>query len=231
MPVYQLGAELWFPPANEFEEHGVVAIGGDLSADRIVLAYQQGIFPWFNEGEPILWWCPEKRMVLKPREVKISKSLRNVLNRKKFQIKIDTAFEEVIHQCQNINRQGQDGTWINEDLKSSFIELHHQGLAHSFECWENNELVGGLYGLALGNVFSGESMFSKVSNASKVAFTAMCSMLEKLDFAYVDCQMYNSFLASLGAYEIDRPSFLEINDNSHFGDTIKGNWSGFLKDS
>jgi len=210
MPVYQLGEELWFPPQEEFEEHGIVAIEGDLSADRLLLAYSSGIFPWYNEDEPIMWWCPKKRMVLKPSEVKVSKSSRNLLNRSLFKVTFDTAFEEVIEACQNTPRKGQDGTWLNDDMKAAYIELHRLGHCHSVECWQDGQLVGGLYGTIIGKIFCGDSMFSLVSNASKIAFITLARKLEKENFTLIDCQVYNEYLASLGAYEIGRKEFLEI---------------------
>lgn len=210
MPVYQLGEELWFPTEEDYEEHGVVAIEGDLSIDRVLLAYTMGIFPWYNEDEPILWWCPAKRMVLKPSEVKVSKSTRNLLNRNLFTIKYDTAFEEVINACQKIPRPGQEGTWLNDEMKQVYIQLHKIGIAHSVECWQDDELVGGLYGLTIGKIFCGESMFSRVSNASRIAFIHLARKLEKEKFLLIDCQVYNDYLASLGAYEIPRKEFLEI---------------------
>lgn len=210
MPVYQLGEELWFPTEEDYEEHGVVAIDGDLSIDRVLLAYTMGIFPWYNDDEPILWWCPAQRMVLKPSEVKVSKSTRNLLNRNLFTIKYDTAFEEVINACQKIPRPGQEGTWLNDEMKQVYIQLHKMGIAHSIECWQDDELVGGLYGLTIGKIFCGESMFSRVSNASRIAFIHLARKLEKEGFLLIDCQVYNDYLASLGAYEIPRKEFLEI---------------------
>mgnify|MGYP000058908456 CR=1 FL=1 len=224
MPVYQLDKRLWFPEEDEYEEHGVVAVGGDLSIPRLILAYQMGIFPWYNPDEPITWWSPEKRMVLKPNEVKISKSSRNLLNRNIFEIKFDTAFEEVLNQCQNIKRKDQDGTWLNEDLKASILDLHKLGLAHSVECWKEGKLVGGLYGISLGKMFFGESMFSKESNASKMAFIGLCQKLESLNFNLLDCQIYNAHLESLGAYEIERSRFLKVVRSNDLESTIKGRW-------
>lgn len=225
MPVYQLDERLWFPPEEEYEEHGVVAVGGDLSTSRLVLAYQMGIFPWYNPDEPITWWNPYKRMVLKPQEVKISKSSRNLLNRNLFTLKFDTCFDEVLNNCQKIERKNQDGTWLNEDLKSALLELHKLGLAHSVECWKENELVGGLYGISMGKMFFGESMFSKESNASKIAFIGLCRKLESLNFNWVDCQIHNPYLESLGAYEIDRSEFLNEVKSNKIDATIRGSWS------
>ncbi len=228
MPIYQLSEELWFPPPEDFEQHGVVAIGGDLNIERLILAYKLGIFPWYNEDEPPLWWSPEQRMVMKPGEMKISKSLRNILNRNLFEIKADTAFEQVIGHCQNIKRPGQEGTWLNDEMKQAYIHLHHLGIAHSIECWQNNELVGGLYGVSLGRIFCGESMFSLASNASKVAFAKLNQKLLELNFELIDCQVHNPFLESLGAYEIPREEFLDIIDRNDVSETLKGSWTNFF---
>lgn len=202
-----------------------MAIGGDLNIQRLILAYQQGLFPWYNEEDPITWWCPVHRMVLRPSEVKISKSSRNLLNRGKFCVTADTDFEAVISHCQKVPRPGQRGTWLNENLKESMVELHRQGYAHSIECYENDNLVGGLYGLSLGRMFFGESMFSLVSNASKIAFIRMNQVLEQQGFDLVDCQIYNQHLASLGAYEIPREDFLRMIRSNPFSETIRGSWT------
>lgn len=225
MPVYQLDERLWFPPAEEYEEHGVIAVGGDLSISRLVLAYQMGIFPWYNPDEPITWWNPHRRMVLKPHEVKVSKSSRNILNQNIFTLKFDTCFEEILNNCQSIPRKDQDGTWLNDDLKSAILELHKLGLAHSVECWRGEVLVGGLYGISMGKMFFGESMFSKESNASKIAFIGLCRKLESLNFNWVDCQIHNPYLASLGAYEIDRSTFLREVQSNDLDATIRGSWT------
>ncbi len=228
MPVFQLDSSLWFPSEEVFEDHGIVAIGGDLSLDRLILAYNSGIFPWYNEDEPILWWSPKERMVMVPGEEKVSKSLRNILNRNLFTVTADTAFAEVIDHCQKIPRVGQDGTWLGDDMKAAYMELHREGFAHSIECWQNGELVGGLYGVSLGKVFCGESMFSKVSNASKVAFVNLSRKLQELDFHLIDCQVYNPFLSSLGAYEVSRNDFLEIIEQNDLKKTKRGSWKGFF---
>ncbi|HAD96604.1 MAG TPA: leucyl/phenylalanyl-tRNA--protein transferase [Cryomorphaceae bacterium] len=210
MPVYQLNDELWFPSPEEYEPHGLVAVEGDLRPARLLLAYRMGIFPWYNEDDPISWFCPARRMVLKPSELRISKSSRNLLNRGLFEVRFDTAFEEVIQNCQQIQRPGQDGTWINDALKASITELHKLGVVHSVECFRDNKLVGGLYGLVIGKVFCGESMFSLESNASKIAFIHLARRLQKLDFELIDCQVHNNYTASLGAYEIERYEYLDI---------------------
>ena len=209
MPIYQLDERLWFPSADEASDSDIVAIGGDLSADRLLLAYSQGIFPWYNEEEPIIWWNPRYRMVVKPHEVKVSKSTRNLLNRKNFEIRLNTCFEEVIKKCQTVKRKGQEGTWLNDELMASAIQLHRLGYAYSFEYFENNKLKGGLYGIKMGDIFCGESMFSEVSNASKITFIHMCRYMGKQGVKLIDCQIHNHYLEQLGAYEIPREAFME----------------------
>lgn len=228
MTVYQLDSELWFPPSREYEEHGVVAMGGDLSVPRLLMAYRQGIFPWYNEEEPITWWCPAQRMVLLPHEVKISRSSRNLLNRQKFEVRADTCFEEVIDQCQKVVRKGQEGTWLNDELKGAIIDLHQLGYAHSIEAFENGKLVGGLYGLSLGRMFFGDSMFSLAGSASKIAFITLCQKLEGLHFDLVDCQVYNTHLASLGAFEMPRSQFLKLLAHNPIEKTLRGRWTEFF---
>lgn len=208
--MYFLFDNLYFPPVSEADEEGILAVGGDLSPERLKLAYKKGIFPWFNEGEPILWWAPDPRMVLFLDELVISKSMRNILNRKQFTVTFNTNFKEVIANCQKIQRVGQDGTWISDDIVESYCELNRQGIAKSVEVWQEGELVGGLYGVDLGHVFCGESMFSKVSNASKVAFISLVKYLESENYKLLDCQVYNPHLDSLGCREIDREEFMSI---------------------
>ena len=208
--MYFLFDNLYFPPVSEADEEGILAVGGDLSPERLKLAYKRGIFPWFNEGEPILWWAPDPRMVLFLDELVISKSMRNILNRKQFTVTFNTNFKEVISNCQKIQRDGQDGTWISDDIVESYCELHRQGIAKSVEVWQEGDLVGGLYGIDLGHVFCGESMFSKVSNASKVAFISLVRHLETENYKLLDCQVYNPHLDSLGCREIDREEFMSI---------------------
>lgn len=205
-----LTKDLYFPPPEETSPEGIIAVGGDLSPERLLLAYRNGIFPWYNDDEPILWWCPEERMVLFFEELRITKSMRNILNRNEFKVTFNTAFEAVILNCQQVERKEQDGTWITSDIVNSYIKLHHMGYAKSIEVWQNEELVGGLYGIDLGDVFCGESMFSKVSNASKVAFIYLAKQLENANYKLLDCQVYNDHLASLGCVEIEREDFLMI---------------------
>ena len=168
--MYFLTKELYFPPAEEASFDGILAIGGDLSPERLILAYKSGIFPWFDDNEPILWWSPPRRMVVFPKVYKTSKSIRNIINRNIFKVTFNTCFKEVIKNCQQIKRQGQYGTWLTDDMVDAYLKLHEMGLAKSIEVWQDDELVGGLYGVDLGKVFCGESMFSKVSNASKIGF-------------------------------------------------------------
>jgi len=208
--MYFLSRELYFPSVNQASPEGIVAIGGDLSPERLILAYRSGIFPWFEDDEPILWWSPPERMVLFFEDLKISKSMRNILNRSTFSITFNTAFREVITNCRNIKRDGQPGTWITNDMTEAYCRLHELGYAKSVEVWQGEELVGGLYGIDLGHIFCGESMFSKVSNASKIAFIALAKYLEQENYRVLDCQVHNDHLESLGATEILREDFLEI---------------------
>lgn len=209
MPLFALDNELIFPPVHLAEPDGLLAVGGDLSTERLLLAYRQGIFPWY-EGEHILWWCPDPRFVLTPPTLKVSKSMKQLLRRDAFTFTINKAFAEVINNCKNIDRPGQSGTWITNQMKEAYIRLHKLGFAHSAEVWENNELVGGLYGIRLGNVFFGESMFSKRSNASKYAFISYVQYLEQEGVQLIDCQVYTEHLESLGAHMIAREDFVQL---------------------
>lgn len=208
--MYFLSKELFFPPVSEANSDGILAIGGDLSPERLLLAYKSGIFPWFEEGEPIFWWSPNPRMVLFLDELVVSKSMRNILNRNIFTVTFNQNFREVISNCQKIKRDGQNGTWITSDMIEAYCKLNELGIAKSVEVWQKDELVGGLYGVDLGHVFCGESMFSNVSNASKVAFIALVNQLKKDNYKVLDCQVYNEHLESLGCREIDRTDFMEI---------------------
>ena len=208
MPVFQLTDKVTFPDPRLADESGILAIGGDLNPERLLLAYRMGIFPWFNDDDPLLWWSPDPRMVLFPDHLKISKSMKQVMRSNAFTVTIDTNFRSVITNCQQQPRPGQDGTWITSDILEAYIKLHEMGHAHSIEVWQNNELVGGLYGVALGTCFTGESMFSKASNASKAGFIYLVELLRKKNYKMIDCQLYTKHLASLGAFEIDRSQFL-----------------------
>ncbi len=203
-----LGKELVFPPVEMASSEGILAFGGDLQPERLILAYQSGIFPWYNEGEPIIWYSPGMRMVLFPEELKISKSMRRFIAKNKYTLSWNKAFEQVIDQCQKSLRKEQLGTWITEEMKEAYIVLHKLGFAKSVEVWDEDELIGGLYGIDLGHIFCGESMFSKVSNTSKLAFIHLVQELQKKDYKLIDCQVYNEHLDSLGAREISREEFM-----------------------
>ncbi len=196
-----------FPPIELADDNGILAVGGDLHPDRVLLAYKQGIFPWYNEGEPIVWYSPDPRMVLFPKEVKISKSMRKILRSNTFTVTFNQDFKQVIHRCKTVRRSHQEGTWITDALEKTMIQLHQKGIAKSVEVWQNDLLVGGLYGIDLGSLFCGESMFSLVSNASKVAFIRLAQELDQKNYPLIDCQVYNDHLASLGAIEIPRALF------------------------
>ncbi|APZ46159.1 leucyl/phenylalanyl-tRNA--protein transferase [Polaribacter reichenbachii] len=213
---------IWLTEKIEFPDYkyatvdGILALGGDLSENRLIYAYKNGIFPWFSEDDPIVWYCPPERMVLFPADVKVSKSMRKIINKNEFIITENQAFEEVIYNCKSINRKDGFGNWITDDMEQAYINLHKRGVAKSIEVWKplgstqsnsKMELVGGLYGLEINTVFCGESMFSKVSNASKLAFIHLA---KNKNYKLIDCQIYNEHLASLGAKEIDRDLFLEI---------------------
>ena len=196
-----------FPGYDCTSEEGVIALGGDLSVERLTHAYKNGIFPWFSDNDPIVWYCPFERMVLFPTEIKISKSMHKIINKNEFTITENTAFEAVIYNCKNIDRKDGFGTWITNDMEQAYINLHKKGIAKSIEVWFKDELVGGLYGVEINHIFCGESMFSKVSNASKLAFIYLA---ENKNYKLIDCQIHNEHLASLGAREIDRSLFLSI---------------------
>lgn len=203
-----LTEELQFPDVTEASEDGIVAIGGDLSVARLLLAYRSGIFPWFESDEPILWWSPDPRFVLFPKQLKISKSMRKVLRDINFKVTINKNFNAVITSCAKTKRQGQTGTWITDSMVAAFNELHKMGYAKSIEVWQKSELVGGFYGIDLGNgIFTGESMFTKVSNASKLAFI---SFVKHTNYKLIDCQVYTKHLSSLGAENISRHEFLKL---------------------
>ncbi len=210
--MHYLTEKLWFPTPSDATVDGLLAIGGDLSVERLQLAYNSGIFPWFEDDQPILWWSPDPRMVLFPENFKVSKSLRKTLISKKFKITFNQNFSEVINNCATVPRKGQAGTWITEEMQESYIALHKAGHAISVEVWENDKMVGGLYGIDLSQkkVFCGESMFSLVSDASKVAFYHLSEYAKANNYKFIDCQIYNTHLESLGAEEIGREEFLAL---------------------
>ncbi|HTB51711.1 MAG TPA: leucyl/phenylalanyl-tRNA--protein transferase [Ferruginibacter sp.] len=208
--MFFISEELLFPPVDQSDEDGLLAIGGDLSSERLLLAYKNGIFPWYNEDEPICWWSPDPRFVLYPDKLKVTKSMQTVLNSGTFRFTINRAFDEVIKNCKSITRKDQDGTWISPQVQEAYINLHQLGYAHSAEAWQNGKLVGGLYGVRLGKIFFGESMFSKMSNASKFAFINYVKQLQKEGVQLIDCQVYTDHLKSLGAEMINRIKFTEL---------------------
>ena len=208
--MFLLGKKIEFPDVVLASPDGILAIGGDLSPERLLLAYQSGIFPWFSEGEPIVWYSPEKRMVLFPKELKVSKSMKQLIRKGIYRITWNQNFEAVIKACQESPRKDQDGTWITEEMRHAYIKLHALGHAKSVEVWREEELVGGLYGIDLGHVFCGESMFTRENNTSKLAFIQLVQKLQKNNYLLIDCQVYTAHLASLGAREIPRKEFTKL---------------------
>jgi leucyl/phenylalanyl-tRNA--protein transferase len=223
MPVYYLGEDLVFPPAEYSDPDGVLAVGGDLSPERLLLAYSSGIFPWYSSGSPIIWWSPDPRFVIYPSEVKISRSMKQVFKREIFEIKFDTSFREVITACSG-KRKHEKGTWITSEMIEAYVVLHELGFAHSIEAWSEGCLVGGLYGVSLGGMFFGESMFSRESNASKAAFIVLADNLTRLGFDLIDSQVPTEHMKSFGAIEMDRRFFLDLVEKSVKRRTIIGNW-------
>jgi leucyl/phenylalanyl-tRNA--protein transferase len=209
MPVFTLSKRHSFPPAHLAIKEGLLAVGGDLTVDRLLTAYRSGIFPWYAEGDPILWWSPDPRLVLYPEELRISKSLQRVIKRNMFHITFDQAFESVIRGCAETKRSYGEGTWITDEMEDAYCKLHRHGYAHSVEAWQSDTLVGGLYGVVIGRVFFGESMFSHVSNSSKVAFVRLVENLKRMKFDLIDCQVKTDHLMRFGAREIPRKVFLE----------------------
>ncbi len=227
MPIYQLTKKLIFPPPELADPDGLLAVGGDLSPKRLLLAYRMGIFPWFSAGEPILWWSPDPRLVLEPSGIHISKSLQKVIRQKKYEIRLDTAFPSVIEACAAAPRKTGDGTWITEEMKIAYIQLHELGFAHSIECWQGEDLVGGLYGVSIGRIFCGESMFSRLPNTSKISLVALAVILKSKDFHLIDCQLPTSHLMSMGAFELKRAEFLERLEKAVQYPSLTGKWSNW----
>ena len=214
MPIFQLTSDLVFPNPELSEDDGLLAIGGDLSPERLLLAYSNGIFPWFNEGDPILWWSLNPRLILFPDEFKCSNSLRRTIKSNQFEIKFDCRFAEVIQQCSNVIRNDQEGSWITQEMKVAYCRLHELGYAHSVETYFEGSLVGGLYGIAIGKAFVGESMFHTMRDASKFALYHLQSYLKYMDFHFIDAQQPTSHLISLGAREIERKQYLILLENA-----------------
>ena len=209
MPLFSLNKQLVFPPVDLAEPDGLLAIGGDLTPERLLLAYREGIFPWYH-GEQILWWSPDPRFVLFPNKLKVSRTMRRLLKRNEFEFSVNKNFSQVIRYCKEMKRAGQDGTWITEEMESAYIKLHEAGYAHSAEAWQDGNLVGGVYGLRLGKIFFGESMFSRISNASKFVFIRYIELLNQEKVALIDCQVYTEHLESLVATMIPRKEFLNL---------------------
>ena len=228
MAIFRLNKELAFPDPSYAEEEGILAIGGDLSIDRLVLAYANGIFPWYNEGSPILWWSPDPRMVLFPDRFKVSKSMKQLVRSSKYSCTFDKDFDKVIHKCADIPRKNQENTWITRKMLKAYSNLHKAGYAHSVETWFENKLVGGLYGVSLGKAFYGESMFYDMRDASKFALYHLVSLLQKWDFELIDAQQDTEHLRRLGAISIPRNEFLDMLETAVTKPTKKGNWNNYL---
>ena len=224
MPVFYLTDQHIFPPPQLAEKEGLLAVGGDLSQDRLLLAYSMGVFPWYSDEEPLLWWSPDPRLVLYPKEIKISKTLKKIIKKDEFGITMDQAFAGVIRECAQIRSENSEGTWINEDMMQAYCGLHQSGYAHSVEAWYKGELAGGLYGVSLGKSFFGESMFTRISNASNVALVKLAEYLTELSFDMVDCQVRTEHMIRFGAREISRDHFLQQLKESLGKETIKGKW-------
>jgi leucyl/phenylalanyl-tRNA--protein transferase len=224
MPVYQLPDEIIFPDPAEAEPEGLLAVGGDLEPQRLLTAYANGIFPWYSEQEPILWWSPDPRLVMFPRKFKISHSLKQKVKKNIFTIKWDTAFEQVINACAETERRDEDGTWITEEMKKAYINLFRLGFAHSAECYSDDKLVGGLYGVSIGKAFFGESMFHTVTDASKVALYHLVEKAKEFGFLFIDSQVETEHLVSLGAELIPRKEYLKMLDHAVEFPTRRGKW-------
>lgn len=226
--LHWLSNELTFPPVEEAEAWGGLALGGDLSPERLLLAYRSGIFPWYDVGQPIIWHAPDPRFVMYPNKLKISKSMRPIFNQKKFTVTLDTDFRSVIKECQQSRRKGQYGTWITDEMLEAYCYLHKLGYSHSVEVWQEDTLVGGLYGVSLGSIFFGESMFSKVSNASKTGFITLVWELQKRSFSLIDSQVHTPHLESMGAEEISRKKYMKVLKDALKVPTYKGSWTEWL---
>ena len=224
MPVFLLSEELIFPPVHLAAEGGLLAVGGDLSLERLLLAYGRGIFPWYVEGEPILWWSPDPRLILYPEEIYVSRSLKRTLNTGMFEVTMDRAFDRVIRACARSRLQKGEATWIGADMIQAYGRLHENGFAHSVEAWQGKELAGGLYGVSLGGCFFGESMFTSASNASKVAFVHLARQLSDWSFTLIDCQVTTGHLMRFGAQEVSRPVFLDLLKTALELPTRQGTW-------
>ena len=227
MPVFRLNQEPLFPPVELASPEGIIAVGGDLSPERLLAAYSSGIFPWYSDGQPILWWSPDPRFVLFPEEIHVSRSLEKIMRKDTFQVTFDSAFQEVIYACSQ-PRRNSFGTWITGEMRNAYVRLHELGVAHSVETWQNGKLAGGMYGVSLGRLFFGESMFTRADNASKVALVSLVDRLREHDFLLLDCQVYTENLDRFGAVDIPRRRFMEILEKGLNAPTLKGNWEELL---
>jgi leucyl/phenylalanyl-tRNA--protein transferase len=226
VPIFRLDHRLWFPPPHLATEQGLLAVGGDLSPERLLLAYRLGIFPWYSDGYPILWHSPDPRMVLEVADLHVPRSLRKVMRRTPYEIRLDTAFAAVMQACARAPRIGQDGTWITDDMLSAYVKLHELGWAHSAEAWRDGELVGGLYGVSIGAAFFGESMFAAAPDASKIAFVTLCEALARWRITLVDCQVHTEHLDRFGAVLWPREQYLAVLTERLAGRaTKKGRWA------
>jgi leucyl/phenylalanyl-tRNA--protein transferase len=224
MPVFQLSEELVFPSPHLASKEGLLAVGGDLSPERLLLAYHLGIFPWYSEKEPILWWSPDPRLVLYPEDFRMPRSLKKAVRKAVFQVTMDQAFRQVMVECARVRLENKQGTWIVDEMIDAYSKLHDAGFAHSVEAWANGRLAGGLYGVSLGKCFFGESMFTRVSNASKVALAALVEKLKALQFAVIDCQVPTAHLIRFGARKIPRSHYLDELQKALKAPTLKGRW-------
>jgi leucyl/phenylalanyl-tRNA--protein transferase len=225
LPYLDESSYVHFPPVSSATPEGIVAVGGNLSPGMLLSAYKQGIFPWFSEGDPILWWSPDPRCVLFPGEVHVSRSMQKLLRRKRFRISFDTSFPSVIEGCRLAPRRGQQGTWITDAMQDAYIDLHELGFAHSVEVWDGEVLAGGMYGVSLGSCFFGESMFSRVQNASKVALVRFSRLMAERGLELLDCQVYSPHLETLGARQITREEFMELLQTCLNHRTLRGSWA------
>jgi leucyl/phenylalanyl-tRNA--protein transferase len=224
MPVFRLTDDIIFPPPECAEENGLLAVGGDLSEERLLSAYSMGIFPWYQEDSPILWWSPDPRLVMRPEDLKVSRSLGQTVRRGVYRVTMDRAFGEVIRNCAGVRRERGPGTWITGDMIRAYVRLHQSGYAHSVESWHGDDLAGGLYGVSLGGAFFGESMFARKADASKVAFVALVSLLTAWKFELIDCQVTTGHLMRFGAKEVPRSKFLEMLKHALKVPAKRGSW-------
>ncbi|OHD56094.1 MAG: leucyl/phenylalanyl-tRNA--protein transferase [Spirochaetes bacterium GWF1_51_8] len=228
MPVYSLPDLAVFPPVELSEPDGLLAIGGDLSIERLIEAYTHGIFPWYSDDMPILWWSPDPRFILYPDRLHVSRRMERILRSGEFEIRFDTAFRDVITGCSEAPREGQDGTWIVAEMIEAYVSLHEQGIAHSAEAWKDGKLAGGLYGVSLGGMFFGESMFARVSNASKAAFITLVRKMKEAGIHFIDSQLHTDHLESLGAENMTRKEYMDILNRELDFPTLQGDWGEML---